>query len=395
MSPALKQTDEMLSQLMGITKPTQPRLQILNLKERRQLPKLSASQKRLITKARRAKPIVLSDRELARLVSVALHDLGRIELVPQFIGKMPDRYKSYYDLPLSWFQSDAQRPFDFATLFLSCHTEIDDFETIFQCLCEIHKRRRAYDLILRGQPKPSMDQIARKGLLEYGVVHSPALTSWLVWRKWIYDIDNRSAQQTGYLFEPILAQALGGVSCGAANSPIKRSNRKGSRQVDCLIDADDEKRAYEFKVRFTIASSGQGRFEEEKSFPSEAMAAGFIPVLVVLDPTPNEKMDVLVDLFRSSGGEAYVGEDAWRHIAERAGRTMTSFLSRYIRAPIEAIVNDEANAPAPLTLCWDIDSSEILVTVGDQTWAIDRRNESEIGEDIDDAGDDPEDEGNL
>jgi hypothetical protein len=29
--------------------------------------------------------------------------------------------------------------------------------------------------------------------------------------EWLYDIDNRSAQETGYLFEPILAAAIGGI----------------------------------------------------------------------------------------------------------------------------------------------------------------------------------------
>lgn len=58
------------------------------------------------------------------------------------------------------------------------------------------------------------------------------------------------------LFEPILAAALGGVPFPAKKSPVKRAEdpTKG-RQVDCVVDRD----AYEFKIRVTIAASGQGR----------------------------------------------------------------------------------------------------------------------------------------
>src|SRR5207245_2002841 len=49
----------------------------------------------------------------------------------------------------------------------------------------------------------------------------------------------------------------------AKKSPIKRTdNPKFGRQVDCL----DGKHAYEFKMRVTIAASGQGRFKEELDF---------------------------------------------------------------------------------------------------------------------------------
>lgn len=382
-SPALQQTDLLLSQLMAGGKPTQLPFLTMNLEERDLLHKLNATQKSLITRARRADPIVLSDRELARLVSVMLHDVNREDLIPTFV-KIPSDYKGYYHLPLSWFQTDEQRPFDFAEWFLKWEAQIESFDTVFQCLCEIHKRRRKYDIILRGQPRPTMDQVARRGLLEYGIVESPALTSWLVWRKWIYDIDNRSAQETGYLFEPILARALGGTPFGSRNSPIKRENRSGGRQVDCLIDAEGERRAYEFKVRFTIASSGQGRFAEEKAFPKEANAAGFTPVLIVLDPTPNEKMNILIEAFKANGGEAYSGEAAWRHISERAGDTMSAFLAKYVREPIEAIVNDEESHPlGALTLAWDVEDEKIKVTVGDQSWLIDRSQEIAFEEQVD------------
>jgi hypothetical protein len=67
----------------------------------------------------------------------------------------------------------------------------------------------------------------------------------------------------------------------------KRVNESGKvtadgRQIDCLdVDA---KIAYEFKLRVTIAASGQGRFAEELSFPVECRAAGLTPVLKSAPP---------------------------------------------------------------------------------------------------------------
>ena len=45
------------------------------------------------------------------------------------------------------------------------------------------------------------------------------LASWLVWRKWIFDVDNRAAQETGYLFEPVLTSCLGGEAVGSKTRP--------------------------------------------------------------------------------------------------------------------------------------------------------------------------------
>jgi len=41
-------------------------------------------------------------------------------------------------------------------------------------------------------------------MLQYGQADPAALAVLLTWRKWIYDIDNRAAQETGYVFEPAL-----------------------------------------------------------------------------------------------------------------------------------------------------------------------------------------------
>jgi DNA (cytosine-5)-methyltransferase 1 len=397
-SPALRRTEQMLLELMGRHEPSP--IFLIDPIQEDPLAKLNADQKSLITVARRSLLIRISDRELIRLISVLFHDLGRTDLILEW-AKLPPDYRGYYHLPLSWFTSDDQRPNDkLPDVFLSGVEQIEMFETIFECLCEIHKRRRKYDAILQAQPQPTMDQVARRGLLEYGIVKSPALTSWLVWRKWIYDVDNRSAQETGYLFEPILARALGGKPYTQTKSPVKRLDRKGARQVDCLIDAPGERRAYEFKVRLTIASSGQGRFREERAFPKEARAADFTPVLIVLDPTSNAKLDELVKDFKDSDGETYVGEAAWDHIRERAGETMARFVTKYVREPIESIVGDaKLNVQGDhlyiedLEMHWNVDGKKIVVQVGEQSWVIDRvAEDSETGEQLADGPDPVADE---
>ena len=67
---------------------------------------LSASERALITRSRQAKGIALSDRELVRLLSVMLNDIGREDLVPPWIA-YPENYQGYYFMPLDWFYGPA------------------------------------------------------------------------------------------------------------------------------------------------------------------------------------------------------------------------------------------------------------------------------------------------
>ncbi len=154
------------------------------------------------------------------------------------------------------------------------------------------------------------------------------------------------AKRTGYLFEPILCAALGGVPFSAKRSPIKRTGRPADgRQVDCIVGED----AYEFKIRVTIAASGQGRWSEELAFPADCRASGFNPVLVVLDPTQNPRLTELSKAFVKSGGAIYIGEDAWSHLEDRAGATMAVFLEVYVRQPV-ADISKLMLAPSDMTL---------------------------------------------
>lgn len=373
-SPALAATEALLRSLsdpLSARKTEGVPLSLFPLQKDKTLPRLNIAQSQRITKARQAKPITLSDRELARLLAVLLHDLGHGAAIPSFV-EIPSTYKDYYHLPLSWFVQDEQRPFDLPSFYVSLEKSLEDFETLFSCITQIHKRRRKFEYVIRSQPRPTMDQVARKGLLEFGIFPSPAITAWLVWRKWIFDLDGRAAQETGYLFDPILAAAVGGVPYNSKSSPIRRIDRDGARQVDCLIDDGVRKVAYEFKTRLTIASSGQGRWREEMAFPEEVAAAGFKPILLVLDPTDNDKLRQLRAEFSAAGGETYVGEDVWSHLEEQSSSTMKAFITRYVRSPIEELISYDPVDLPDAKLSWDTATNGVSLMIGDQRYDIDR-----------------------
>jgi hypothetical protein len=252
-----------------------------------------------------------------------------------------------------------------------------DARLYFSNLCEILKRRIKYQRILSAQPKPTMDQIGPRSLLEYGVVPTNLLGTWLMWRKWVFDVDNRSGQETGYLFEPVLASCMGGTTVGSRNSPVKRVNENGKktadgRQIDCL-DAE-AKIAYEFKLRVTIAASGQGRFAEELSFPVECKAAGLTPVLIVLDPTPSARLSELQKAFENNGGDVHV-DNAWDFIEQKAGKCMSTFIEKYLRPVLLQMAAFDDKLPDALLLTWGKD--EIAFKAGKEAFKIKRSEEAD------------------
>ena len=282
---------------------------------------------------------------------------------------------------MDWFTSDPS-PIAFLDLYEAGVSEVRDFQTYFKCLCELHKRRRKYDMILQAQPLPTALQVAPRSLLEFGIVATPALSSWLTWRKWFYDIDNRAAQETGYLFEPILANALGGTPYSPRTSPVRRraDPRKG-RQVDCVVGTD----AYEFKLRVTIAASGQGRFGEELDFAQDCVASGLRPVLLVLDPTPSSRLDDLSATFRAVGGDAHIGDAAWNYIEVRSGPTMATFVEKYVRRPI-ASLDDHMATLLDLRISASADRRQFRIGLGDADgWTVSRREDASLA-----TGDDDE-----
>jgi len=236
-------------------------------------------------------------------------------------------------------------------------------------LCELYRRRFKFMNILKNQPFPLVEQIGPRCLIEYGNCDATLLFTWMSWRKWIYDVDNRIAQETGYLFEPILASCLGGSSIPHRQSPIKRINDAGNqtdegRQIDCLLE--DTLKAYELKMRVTIAASGQGRFEEEMSFPLEAERAGLKPVLLVFDPTPSALLEKLAKQYVSHGGRYAIGDDAWNELISKAGKEMGIFINKYIEPPIRCMGQQIHSTPKPISLFVQNDMIVIRDTNGNE-----------------------------
>ena len=63
-----------------------------------------------------------------------------------------------------------------------------------------------------------------------------------------------------------------------------------------------------------------------------------------MDSTPNPKLTALIKAFRGQNGEVYVGEAAWEHLEELAGATMSRFLERYVRTPIQDLLDKAGEA---------------------------------------------------
>ncbi len=328
-----------------------------------------------------AQGVGLSNECCGYLVGRIVQDLGLVDHFPEFQQPLPVFFGSdpLDDLVVTGLEAKA--------VFERLVTSQPDADTYFACLSTMHKARLKYERILSTQPLPTLEQVGPRGLLQFGKLKSQALVGFLFWRKWFYDIDNRAAQETGYLFEPIIAHAIGGTPAPARKSPVKRhGDRSKGRQVDCLLD----ERAYEFKIRVTIAASGQGRWQEELDFPADCRSSGFTPVLVCLDSTPNQKLDALVHAFLAHQGEIYIGDSAWQHLESVAGKTMSLFLECYVRTPLQSLLNEAPIIPPPLVAHWN--SASIDIRIGNDSLQIARHepvgDETQSDEMPDDAAED-------
>lgn len=308
----------------------------------------------------------------AYLVGRMAIDLGLQRLVPEVPPDLPDFFANEGPSSLIVAGVDAR------SLFERLVQKNSDADMYFACLATLHKARLKYDEILATQPIPTLEQVGPRCLLQYGKLSPAVLAGWLFWRKWLFDIDNRAGQETGYLFEPIIAYAIGGTPVPARQSPVRRhKDPDKGRQVDCLLEG----KAYEFKIRVTIAASGQGRWREELEYPLDCRTSGYTPVLIVLDGTVNPKLMELERAFLAQGGEVHKGAAAWRHLDSLAGLTMSLFLERYVRIPIDQFIEQAPVTLPRLVVTGTVDGIDI--SVGDETLHIVRR-ESEA----DDAGHD-------
>ena len=327
--------------------------------------KLSQLQKSLIEKARSVgnsdMAVPIDDAAMSYLLARVVDDLGIQSQYPDVPATIPPFFET---TPVSSLRLEG---FDADELAGRLFTSKPDSDTYFSCLAALLKARLKFERILERQPFPTMDQVGPRGLLQYGILSPTALAALLFWRKWVFDTDNRAAQETGYLFEPILAAAIGGVAVSAAKSPVRRAsdNTKG-RQVDCIKG----KVAYEFKLRVTIAASGQGRWEQELAFPRDCANSNYIPVLVVLDSTENPKLQELLKAFVDAGGRTYVGDAAWRMLEEEAGSVMSQFIDRYVRGPLDALLSNVPNSLPSLLLTQD--DGAVTFRVGDESLTVTR-----------------------
>lgn len=349
---------------------------------------LTRSQETIWTKARSignsGQAIQLTDEMCAYLALRIASDLGHLKHFPE----MPKEFQSFFGPKPC--DSLIVKDVPARALFERLVQLEENADTYFACLVSLLKARLKYERILATQPLPTFEQVGPRGLLQYGKIGSKALAGFLLWRKWMFDIDNRAGQDTGYLFEPIIAHALGGTPAPASKSPVRRQNdKKKGRQVDCILerytDKTAEKRAYEIKLRVTIAASGQGRWNEELTFPTDCRSSGYIPVLVCLDATPNPKLKELTAKFEAAGGETHVGEEAWRHLDEVAGTTLARFIDLYVKEPLKNLLDSGDAIPPDLTASWS--AGMVKIGVGEETLTIYRG-----GEPVADEGDEmPED----
>lgn len=346
---------------------------------------LDRTRRGLFEKARRlgtgAARITLDDNECRKIIGIIVRDLGLDDAKLTQPPQLPDFYSPEF---VEW-QSEGPTGLEAFEALVDAAT---DGELFFYCLAAIHLRRLKYQRIVAAQPLPTLEQVGPRALLQYGMVPPLYLAALLFWRKWIYDIDNRAAQETGYIFEPIIAASIGGVPYSDKKSPVRRRSGKGGRQVDCLRGDD----AYELKLRVTIAASGQGRWDAELEYPEDCKASGFRPVLVVFDSTENQKLTQLKEAFEKAGGSHFVGEHAWAHLEALAGETMGVFLEKYVRRPLEDLLDEAPPMDDLPPLSLQQEDGFIVVRLGDFEMRIQRTAEELDLEDDEALPDDVDDE---
>lgn len=300
--------------------------------------------------------VEITPKDIILLTHIAYYDVNN-SVAEWFIPEYATlAMTDFYNITPQMVENLPNRTMEDAVYYLQKASATDTENIIYlylKNLSELYRRRFKFYNILKTQSFPTTEQIGLRCLLEYGNCSSNLLFSWMMWRKLIYDIDNRSAQETGYLFEPILASCLGGESVSHRNSPVKRIDDDGNptsegRQIDCYIE--DAKEVYELKLRVTIAASGQGRFSEEMSFPYEAHMAGLTPILVVFDSTPSTLLDKLKEKYLAEGGRVAIGDDAWHELTTRAGDEMGKYILKYIKPPIMQMENLNIAIPADIKL---------------------------------------------
>ena len=159
---------------------------------------LTQAQKSLIAQARLAGAgklnVGLGDDSCAYLAATIARDLGLLAEFPD----LPSDFAEFFA------EKDARNlrleGFEFQVLIEQLLLIEPNADTYFVCLATLLKARLKYARILEYQPLPTMDQVGPRALLQYGQMSAEALAGFLLWRKWLFVIDNRAGEETGYRF---------------------------------------------------------------------------------------------------------------------------------------------------------------------------------------------------
>lgn len=122
-------------------------------------------------------------------------------------------------------------------------------------------------------------------------------------------------------------------------------------------------------MRVTIAASGQGRFKEELDFANDCKSSGYKPILLVLDPTSSARLDELIAEYSKYDGLAFVGNDAWSHIENKAGPVMGKFVEKYVRVPLREV---DSSFRQLEHIQLSKSTNAILIQIGNQSFSIAR-----------------------
>lgn len=278
----------------------------------------------------------LSDHCMIRLAAHIywdLFDIDPYDQIPDFTADLGDFYEMTPDIEGAAASSPAQ-----TLAVLQDFTELhpDGLKSL-HLLAEIYKRRLRFAHILSQSRVPSPVDLGHRSLIEAGTCPKE-IADHLRVRKMLYDIDNRSAQESAYLYMKIMASVLGGETVSSRNSPIlKNGSSHARRAVDCIAG----RRAYDFKARMTEAPSRRARFADETLFARDCFASGYIPVLLVLNQLPGQRSVETIETFERYGGEVYIGSHAWDHIREVAGPILSRFLDSYIHPRADAVALED------------------------------------------------------
>lgn len=304
----------------------------------------------------------LSDDYLRYLIYLTSRDLsisGLPDIGFEIVELYDMRYTGEYKLPGLPIK-------DLYNILFECNRNSHNY---LVCLIELFRRRVKYERVLESQSFSAPGDLSARALLHFGRIDIEALAHFIIWRKFIFDIDNRAAQEVGYLFENLICRVLGGVSYPANSSPIRSSGNQqegalGGRQVDCLVG----KNVYEIKLRMSIAPSGKQRWQSEMAFPKDVCDSGYTPILIVVDPSSNEKYDQIIKAYKSNGGFVYAGKEFWEHIANIATPEMKLFSDKYLKGPIGDLLESFDMNDSYRTFSIEDHVDHIQYRIGDKSW---------------------------